>query len=212
MKRSGALVGNSLVSFSADVAQQDREDMVDCLLRVDRLAGQVSREANFSYWTYRYGKGLEQRGCIKSCAIIHQPIVITSAKALENTTFEVIRATGASDLARQAVESLQALKVQQLARHFFESGSGQGDFARFQVVPCLMSDDGELIVVVSGIQLSGEVSIRDFDFWTQTSPDMVLRISGGAYRFDRDAYAGHRARIKRELGEAAEQSIETFSL
>lgn len=212
MSALGAIVGSSLVSVSAGIAAKDREDLFDCLLRVDRLAGLVSREEHFAYWTFRYGTGLEQRGCIKTGAIQHQPTVINSASALKNITFEVTRFTGSSALARQAIASLEAMQLRGLAARFFANGSGQSDLARFQMVPCLSGKTGEIVVMVCGIQLSGYADVRDYDFWTQTSREMVLRISGGAYRFDREAYARHREKIKRELGDAARGAVQSFEL
>lgn len=212
MSAVGAIIGSSLVSVSAGITAKDREDLFDCLLRVDRLAGQVSRKEQFAYWTYRYGTGLEQRGCIKRGVIEHQPTVINSASALKSITFDVTRFTGSTALARQAIASLEAMQLRGLAAQFFANGSGQSDLARFQMVPCLSEKAGQIVVMVCGIQLSGYADVRDYDFWTQTSREMVLRISGGAYHFDREAYAQHRERIKRELGDAARGAIQSFEL
>jgi len=207
-----AIVGSSLVSLSAGTDSQDRDDVFDCLLRVDGLAGMVSREEHFSYWTYRYGTGLEQRGCVKTAAIQHQPMVINSVSALKSITFDITRDSASTALARQAIASLEAMQLRGLAGQFFTLGSGQSDLARFQVVPCVTGRQGQLSVAVCGIQLTGYADVRDYEFRTQTSREMVLRISGGVYRFERDAYAPHRERIRQELGDAARWAIDSFPL
>jgi hypothetical protein len=212
MKAYGAIVGQSLVSLFESIAPQDRDDILDCLLRVDGVAGLVSREQNFPYWVYRYGQGLEHRGCEKLSPIIHQPQVISCASELESITFEVIKSTGFQALATQAKASLKAARVRDLARHFFAREGGVTDVARFQVVPSSAGARQEIILLVCSVQISGHVDTRDFDFWTQTRRDMVLRISGGAYRFDRDQYARHRRRVKQELGARAGSEIQRFEL
>jgi hypothetical protein len=212
MNGTAAIVGNSLVSMSAGTYSQDRDDLFNCLLRVDRLAGQVSREEHFSYWTYRYGMGLQQRGFIRTESIDHQPTVINSASALKSITFDVTRKTASAELARQAISSLEAMQLRGLADRFFTNGSGRSDLARFQVVPCQTGRYGQVSVVVCGVQLTGYADVRDHEFWNQTSRDMVLRISGAVYRFDRDAYALHREKIRQELGNAAQGAIQSFEL
>jgi hypothetical protein len=212
MSGTAAVIGSSLVSMSAGTGAQDRDDLFNCLLRVDRLAGQVDRQEHFSYWTYRYGTGLEQRGFTRMASIHHQPAVINSASELKSITFDVTRQTASAALARQAIASLEAMQLRGQADRFFTNGSGQSDLARFQVVPCQSGRYGQVSVVVCGIQLTGYADVRDYEFWTQTSRDMVLRISGAVYRFDRDAYALHRERIRQELGDAAQGAVQSFEL
>jgi hypothetical protein len=210
MSATGAIVGNSLVSFSTEISRQDRDDIFTCLLRAERVAGKVSRDEHFAYWAYRYGKALEQRGCLKSSSIIHEPAVITSASELEDISFGVINSAGSLLLAQQAVASLKASEFQRHGNHFFESDGEQSVTAGFQVVPCLASSGKTVTLLVCGVHIAGQVETRDFDFWTHSRREMVLRITGGAYRFDRDAYAMHRERDARQIGEAGRQAIQTF--
>jgi hypothetical protein len=104
------------------------------------------------------------------------------------------------------------MRVHRYARHFFGGGSGITDVARFQVIPCSQEVSKEIVLLVCSVHITGHVDTRDFDFWTQTRRDMVLRISGGAYRFDRGQYARHREKIRRELGACAQSRIQHFEI
>lgn len=210
LNSTGAIVGNSLVSLSSGMDRQDREDIFDCLFRAERIAGQVSREQNFAYWTYRYGKALEQRSCEKKSSIVHQPMVIRSADELESVSFGVIQAAGSALLARQARASLQALQIHRYATHFFERVDGDSVVASFQVIPCVTASAGKVLVLLCGIRMTGRVDTRDFDFWTDSRAELVLRITGGAYQFDRDDYDRHRDAVASELGAHGERAIHTF--
>jgi hypothetical protein len=212
MSATGAIVGNSLVSLSADIDRQDKDDIFNCLLRAERVAGQVSRDEHFAYWVYRYGKALEHRAWAKSSPIIHQPAVITCPSDLEDISFGVINSAGSLWLARQAVASLRASQFQRHAKHFFENDSEQSVTAGFQVVPCLVSAGKTITLLVCGVQITGHVESRDFDFWTQCRRDMVLRISGGSYQFNRDTYAKYRESDARQISESSRQAIQTFSI
>lgn len=210
MSATGAVVGNSLVSLSTEISGQDQDDIFNCLLRAERVAGRVSRDENFAYWVYRYGKALEHRSWTKSSAIIHQPDVITCAADFENISFGVINSAGSLLLAQQAAASLKASQFHRQAKHFFESDGEQSVSAGFQVVPCLVNSERRITLMVCGVQITGNAESRDFDFWTETRRDMVLRITGGAYQFDRDAYAIYRDRDAAQAGEIGRQAIKTF--
>lgn len=211
-KAIGAVIGESLVSLFAGIAQQDRDDVFDCLLKADSVAGKVSQRENFPYWVFRYGQSLEQRGFKKLSPIIHQPQVITQASELESVTFAVIDSAGSRALARQAVSSLQAVLKGGHARHFFQSNAQRSELARFQLLPCLAGHDNQLIMLVCSIQVTGYAEPPDADFWGRSRREMVLRIIGGAYRFDRTVYARMRDAVRRELGDAARNAIRTFSI
>lgn len=53
------------------------------------------------------------------------------------------------------------------------------------------------------VSLITEPAQVDFDFWTSTRRDMVLRVVGGVYRFDRQVYDGYRQAIRADLRERA---------
>jgi hypothetical protein len=212
MSATGAVVGNGLVSLSAGIKRQDREDLFDCLLRAERVAGQVSRDQHFTYWAYRYGMALEQRSFVKLSPIMHAPMVIRSASELEEISFSVIESRGSARLARQALASLQAVRIHRYAAHFFESINGNTLIAGFQVIPCALDPAGNVMVLLCGIQMTGNVETRDFDFWSESRSELTLRITGGAYRFDRRDYARHRDAVARELDGHSARAIQTFAI
>lgn len=212
MSATGAVVGNGLVSLSTGINKQDREDLFDCLLRAERVAGQVSRDEHFTYWAYRYGKALEQRSFVKLSPIMHEPMVIRSASELEEISFRVIESRGSARLARQAQASLQAMQIHHYAEHFFESINRNSVIAGFQVIPCAVDTTGAVMVLLCGIQMTGHVETRDFDFWSDSRSELMLRITGGAYRFDRRDYATHRDAVARELDAHGSRAIQTFAL
>lgn len=212
MTATGAVVGNGLVSLSADIKKQDRADLFDGLLRAERVAGHVSRDEHFAYWAYRYGKALEQRSFRKLSPILHEPMVVRSASELEQISFGVIQSAGSARLARQAKASLQAMQIHHYAEHFFESLNGNSVIAGFQVIPCAVDSTGAVMVLLCGIQMTGNVETRDFDFWSDSRSELTLRITGGAYRFDRLDYAKHRDAVARELDAHGARAIQTFAL
>ena len=83
---------------------------------------------------------------------------------------------------------------------------------RFQMVPCVRDPSGEVLMLICAIRLTKTVEIRDFDFWTDIQREMLLRISGGVYRFNRTVYGGFREQIRAELIKNADRAISEFPI
>lgn len=210
---SVAIVGSNLISLYDGVARQDREDILDCLSHAHVFASRYhDQRDDYSNWLFRYRTRLESRGCILVSPIRHTPQVIFHASELDSATFDIIDSAGSRALAELADASWRSMKLSQHARHFFSRGSGNGEVGRFQTVPCMSDSYGDVLMLICAIRLTETVDTRDFDFWTDTRREMLLRISGGVYRFDRAVYSGYRALIRMQLNREADRAIESFTL
>lgn len=212
-KATGAIVGSSLVSLYDGIGRQDREDILDCLSHAHAFASRYhDQRDDYSNWMFRYRTRLENRGCILVNPILHTPQVIVQASELDAVTFDIIDSAGSRALADLAGASWHSLKVSGHAKRFFRNGSRDGELGRFQMVPCVSDANGDVLLLICAIRLTESVDTRDFDFWTDTRREMLLRISGGVYRFDRAVYAGYRALIRTQLNSNADRAIEQFPI
>jgi hypothetical protein len=211
--RTGAVVGSNLVSLYGGINRQDREDIMECLLGAHVFASRhFDQRQDYSNWFFRYRTRLQSRGCVFVSPIIHQPQVITSATELDSTTFGVVRAAGSRTLAELTQAAWKGMRATDYANKFFKHGDADGVIGNIQVVPCTLEASGDINMLICGISLTGTVDIKDYDFWTETRREMLLRITGGLYRFDRTAYARYRAQIRNELGRDFERAIRRFPI
>lgn len=210
---NGAIVGSSMVSLYDGVDRQDREDLFDGLLHADTFASRhFDQRTDYDNWLFRYRTRLEHRGWLLVSPILHTPQVVFGASELDSVTFDLVASAGAQALADLVQASWRSMRVHRFADHFFDKGQRNGELGRLQMVPCMNDADSTLLMLICGIRLTGSVDMRDFEFWSETQRQMILRISGGVYRFDRATYGRYRQEIRNSLSGYADRAIEEFKL
>ena len=210
---SGAIVGTSLVSLYEGIGPQDRDDILGSLAHADGFASRhYDQQQEYSNWIFRYQTRLQQRGWRFVNAIRHTPQVIFHPPELDSISYHVIDSAGSRALAELAQAAWSALSINRYAQTFFMTGNRNQELGRLQMIPCMLDASGEIILLVCCIRLTGTVDTRDFDFWTETRREMLLRITGGVYRFDRKVFAGYRDEIHRLLAGDADRAIRHFPI
>jgi len=210
---TGAIVGSSLVSLYDGVVRQDREDIFDSLLCADRFASRHhDQRRDYTNWFFRYRRRLESRGWVLKSPILHTPQVVFGPSELDSVTFDIVASAGAQVLADLVQASWRSMRVHRFADYYFDNGQRDGELGRLQMAPCMNDADGTLLMLICGIRLTGSAGMRDFEFWSETRREMLLRITGGVYRLDRTTYARYRDEIRNQLSGDAGRAIEEFQL
>lgn len=208
---TGAIVGTSVVSVQDQIDQQGREDIFDCLLHAEQFASHhFDPREDYCNWLFRYRTRLEARGLQLINPITHAPKVIFETADLDAVTFDITHSVGDRALADLALASWRSMKGHLYAERFLSHGLENGELARFQVVPCTLDTQGRTQMLICAIRLTGTVDNRDFDLWTQTRREMLLRVSGGVYRFDRTVYAKYRTQIREQLLTSSDDAIQHY--
>jgi hypothetical protein len=206
------VTGNSLVSFS-DVDPHHRNDILDLLMYADFFATQTWRpHSNWTSWIEYYRKQLTYSGCQLKSQIVKQPMVISSARELDNVSFGVtgsVRVKGLMDLARR---SFRTARLCEQARHFFEFGTGSGYFSHFQIVPCETVGTDEVSILVCGLHARASVVSDSRGGDWRVNREMVVRLAGGVYTFNGQSFSPHRQRIQSRLLEVGRSNIHGLSI
>ena len=211
--RTGVIVGSSVVSLFEGIASQDRQDILDCISHAHQFASKhFDQRADYVNWLFRYRERLNSRGCVLKYPIMQEPKVVNSPSDLDSVAFNIITSGGSDLLVAQARECWRALRVRQYASQFLGSGVGNQELMRLQLVPCMQDDAGDIALLLCCIRLTGSEEVRDFDFWTQTRKEMLLRISGGVYRFERAVFGKYRDQIRSQLTRDADSAIKEFPI
>jgi hypothetical protein len=210
---TGAIVGSNMVSLYDGIGAQDREDIFDCLLHADVFASQhFDPRTDYSNWLFRYRARLEVRGWTLINPIKHRPQVIFNPADLDTATIAIIQSAGDKELADLTHAAWRSMQINHHAHHFFSHGVRDGELARFQMVPCMNDPDGNVLMLICAIRLTGSVDTRDFDLWTETRREMLLRINGGVYRLDRKVYGRYREDIRKQLIGSSDRAIKQFPI
>lgn len=209
---NAVIAGKNLVSFSG-VPMSSRGDILDMLMYADFFATQTWRpQSQWSSWIEYYRKQLGASGCRLISQIVKQPAFIKQAGELDNLGFGVTGSVRVRELMDLARRSFKAARLNEYARHFFESGSASGYYSTFQVVPCEKVGTDDILILICGLHASATVTSESMggDWWTNR--EMVVRLAGGVYNFNSQAYAPHRQRIQTRLDEMGKFNIQQVSI
>ena len=211
---SGMVIGNTVVALHEGIpAGSDREDVLSCLAHADDFASRYfDPKREYQNWLFRYHTRLQQRGWTLINPIQHTPQVIFDASELENVTYKIFDSVNSRRLAKLAQAAWSSLKTNRLARGFFSGGHRNGELGRMQLIPCALDANGDITLLTYCIRLTGTVDTRDFDLWTVTQREMLLRISGGVYRFDRVTYARYREDILQQLDAQGDRVMQKYPI
>ncbi|MGF6592122.1 hypothetical protein [Pseudomonas sp. 2835] len=198
------LTGESMMSFAPNLMKEERDDLFDLLMQADGFASRAfDRQQLWKSWMDRYRNRLEKHGCRPVSLITEPAQVVTSADQMQACIASITGRVATPLLARQVETTLKWVRDSQYAERFFRAGEQEEGFSSFLSVPSEKTASGDILLVVLGVNVTLSVETRDFDFWTSTRRDMVLRVVGGVYRFDRQVYDGYRQAIRADLRERA---------
>lgn len=202
------MIGRSVVSFG-NASAQDRDDILDCLALAEGGANRTCKASeNFLLWMSVYRRCLEERDFSLMVPAIHDTRIVLSAKDFNTAFYKVIDQAGLRAVAMQAKAMFDAMGAAQFVERFFDNGEHGSAAVNFQVLPYAQVANGELLLFVCGIGLSGRANGRDQQTWSGEHRELIVRISCAAYSLDLGVYASvHREAVRRAVGERARRDI-----
>lgn len=208
---NAVITGNNLFAFGG-IPQEQRSDLLTMLMYADHFAGQVNQKERWASWTLHYRKQLEFAGCQlisrfdqKGATVIH------NVRELDDLSIEVKGLKDADNLAHLARRSFKAVRLSQYGRLFFTMGSGSGFLSRFQVVPCESISEHDISIAVCALRVTTEVSPGGL-FNLEDDREMEVRLEGGLYHFNLQAYAEKRQHIEKRMSEISQASVQQLSI
>lgn len=212
-RSSAALVGNSLTSFYSGISDQERQDIKDCLLYAELYANEkFDRQQLWKSWMDRYQRELVKLGFTLTSFIVEIPIQIWTARDFDRVTFNAMGKVGSARLVELAHTSFKSMKASDHAKAFLGSWFSTGRSESFQVVPCEKLPNGELQVLVCGLNMTSRTVVKGGIFWKDIYSEMIVRMNGGSFAFSRGVYAEHRKRVRAQLGDQARRYITEIEL
>lgn len=208
------IVRSNMISFSQGVTAADQRDIADLLLYADFFATQSYRKAeNWTTWLNYYRSQLIATGCSLKSTIVKEPVFITDAQDLDKLGFAVTGSVRVANLMALMQRSFKAARLSEFSRHFFQYGAGSGGLNSFQVVPCeAIAGTDQIHILLCGLHASARADSESRGGDWRIKREMVVRLGGGVYAFDRSAYALHRERIRARLNAVGRFNIQQISI
>lgn len=192
------LVGQSLVSFSFDMSENERNDILDCLnyceTRADR---KYDRHGGWKKWINRYQAGLYNNGFKLSGALDSNTVQVSHIREVPEVLRTAIQTSGHPRLAALGHATLERMLGSSHAQSFFQRWFSAGLTESLQVVPCQRAPSGDIEVLICGVRL---VTERIEGAWFQAPhSSMMISVDGGAYLFNEQAYGPYREKVESAL-------------
>ncbi|MFS2159935.1 hypothetical protein ACCD10_21670 [Pseudomonas sp. Pseusp122] len=205
---------NNMLAFGPEVVEQDRQDIADMLMYADFFASQsYPMQDSWMGWLEYYRSQLIKAGCKLTSPLVKEPMFITDARELDTIGFGLKGAVRAANLIALAHRSLKAARLNDYASHFFQYATESGSLGRFQVLPCEAIAGTDIVrILLLGVHVSATLNSGWVGGDWRKSREMVVRLGGGLYEFNRSAYAAHRARIRARLSEVSNFNIRRVSI
>ncbi|WP_242486252.1 hypothetical protein [Pseudomonas sp. TH03] len=157
-----AVVGGSVVSFSAGMSSQDREDIYLSNLFAQMATRSAYRDGLVGNWFDYYRNKLRFLGWDSASPV--RPVPVTAAFMADNVCQQISHSFGErfSSPASQAFESLRRNPI---ALDGFEGASLSRDSGLFQIIPCVQSRPGKIEIALYHKQFSTRRSGSRFLYW-----------------------------------------------
>ncbi|MEE5171428.1 hypothetical protein V2J76_23710 [Pseudomonas alliivorans] len=200
------LHSNSLVSFDEGIDVGLRQDIMDCLLYAQlRADGETSVQCNWRGWLGAYRRSVGDAGAQRTAIIADTTFMIRRLRDLRHPPF--LNGFPSSELRELFSRSFDTLMNSGHAKAFFNSWFSSGRSESIQVVPCVMADEGEVSIMLCGLQMTTMAISKGFFPWELLNGEMRVDCAGAAYRFSRELFEPARARIQNELASHAKREV-----
>lgn len=204
MEQEAAEVSAGLRVFADDVAEQDRQDILNLMLYAQVSASKkYNKNEQANKWMDYYQGRLVKYGCSLGAFVAPDVIVVSDLQSFRDLEFKIVGVSGARAFIKHAKASFAALQVNKKAVDFFRGYSGAERAITVDISSCELTDKGAVLLLFCGVNFSSSIEVRQSFFHEEKYYDLIVRPNGGAFLFDRDKYAVHRASILIKLKAAA---------
>ena len=211
---SACVAGHSLVSFTAGLSRQNREDVLNSTLLMQLAANaRYNKESERQSWFKFYIDGLGTLGWTISDGTFEAYNTSQLDFTVQQAVIAIIGglAQGAA-FTPVVAKSLAALKEDPQALALFESHSDQGVSGMFQILPCAQTEQGNVTMLLNCMQLQNKAERHRVLFFSHQSREVQLFHSTQQAVLDTRIYREVREAVLNKLGHNANQFVKQLKL
>ena len=213
---TASVVGGSLASFTANLTGQNRSDTKNATLFAQLAADAAfDRQSQPMEWYHQYVEVLSQIGW-------NRPGFNFSSYTSGGTTVQLDQAVltilgglaTANEIAMVAatMEALKEMSDDSKQMTVWDSKSSDGSKGNFQILPCTREDNGDVAMILTGMQFTAHHSEKRF-LWFSWSSDSIKIVQAAArFVLNEDIYKEVRKAIVERLGERATKYVAEIPL
>ena len=214
---SAKVAGSSVLSFVAGLTGQQKEDVQDSILLAQLVANYEypDQNANRKAWFLRYNEILSYCGWTTTGDSMKQVGNVNQEFTMDQAALGIISAAvGAAgkpilDIVLTAFDGLINAPA---ALHLFEASSKNENSGSFQVLPCIATDDGEVMMIRSCLQFTSKETVKKILFWKWSSSSVSLFAAANSVTLNQRVFNEVRAAVIEKIGRSAIDKISNINL
>lgn len=215
-KESAAVVGNNVLSFVAGLAPQLKQDVMDSVLFA-QLATEKACPNQDTHYIERYNMFsniMTTCGWTKTDRPMYKVEDLQQKLTMDQVALEIIASAVSPNKAILDIVAkvFGALSKNPKALGLFESAAKGVSSANFRILPCIPTDDGEVIMIKACMQFSSVKKITKVLFWEWSKNEVDLYASGDNVTLNRKMYADVRDAISRAMRVSVLAKIEKIDI
>ncbi|KPX73506.1 hypothetical protein ALP66_01151 [Pseudomonas amygdali pv. photiniae] len=200
------LAGANLLSFARNVEPGLRQDVQDCLHHAKLVADdQHSPRMAWRSWLDAYQQAILATGGRRSAVINDVRLRIHSFRDIGKLQLPMVN--NSVELRRLYRSSLDRLLSSNHAKTFFSSWFTSGRSESFQIMPCAMHSEDEVMILLCSLQMTTIASRPALYFWQILGGEMQVHAVGTAFRFSRKSFEPFRQTVQDMLADRAAAEI-----
>ncbi|WP_273224156.1 hypothetical protein [Pseudomonas sp.] len=213
---SAFVAGNSVVSFVGGLEPQLKQDVMDSVLFAQLAADKEfpNKDTHRVERYNRYNQILAYCGWTKSSESMDKVTGLKQKFTMDQVALEIIASVVGPNKALLEIVALVfgALAKNPKALSLFENQAKGRDAANFQILPCIATSDGEVIMIRTCMQFSSSKPVTKVLFWEWSSSDVNLYSVAINTQLNRRQYGVVRNVIMEKLGTSGKKFIENIDI
>lgn len=213
-QEGAVVVGDSLVSFVADLGQQAREDVLNSTLLMQLAASKrFDKAKQREEWFNFYTEGLGKLGWTLSHSEMQRYQPTQQAFTMNAVVLDIIEGvSGGSGFAPLARRALEALRKQPHALQLFLDNCNSGHVGTFQIMPCKQGSNGDVTMLMNCMQMVRNTTNSSILFVTFQKNDIQIYRAAQTAVLNTQTYSQVREAVITKLGDNAKRFLAQLSL
>lgn len=215
-EETASVVGGSLASFTANLTGQNRSDTKNATLFAQLAADAAfNRQSQPMDWYNKYVDVLSQIGW-------NRPGFNFSSYTSGGTTVQLDQAVltilgglaTANEIAMvtATMNALEGLSDDSKQMTVWDSKSSDGSQGNFQILPCTREDNGDVAMILTGMQFVAHHSETRFLWFSWSSDSIKIEKAAARFVLNEDIYEEVREAIVERLGDRATKYVAEIPL
>lgn len=213
---SALVTGNSVLSFVGGLTPQQKQDVQDCVLFAQMATDKAFpdkkryRQERFDF----YSDVLKLCGWGSTNDSIKEVTGLKQKFTMDQVALEIISSVVGVNKALLDIVAVvfKALQKTPKALALFENEASGNECADFQILPCIGTADGEVIMIKSAFHLTSPKRITKVLFWEWSSSSVHLYAGANNTTLNQIIYAGVRQSISEKLAFTTKKRIEKIEI